>query len=252
MNRYENLQLGAVRVTPTYELVLDQIRRVIFLGRFLPGDKLPAERELAVLFGVSRTSVREAIRVLEGQGLVEVKRGATGGIMVRNSDLIAANEIREYSDELRQTLDNVFDFRVANECAACALTAVRRTDEQLERLTALFNTMASLCATEEARAVTSNALQFIACDSEFHMTIAAASGNPYLVRAIEEARTAMYLPIGKIFVKLDADVNDHHDAIIDAITRRDAKAAYETMQVHIEHTRTNNHAYLAAQTSRKA
>src|SRR5215469_11104221 len=71
-----------VEHVPVYGLVVDQLRRAIHNGSFVPGDKFPPERELSKQLGVSRASVREAIRVLEGEGYVETKRGASGGIMV--------------------------------------------------------------------------------------------------------------------------------------------------------------------------
>jgi GntR family transcriptional repressor for pyruvate dehydrogenase complex len=59
-----------------YELVVEQLRRAIHIGTYLPGDKLPPERELAQRLEVSRASVREAVRMLEGEGYVETRRGA--------------------------------------------------------------------------------------------------------------------------------------------------------------------------------
>src|SRR5213592_4815792 len=82
--------LDVVRRPASYELVLEQIRRAIQLGRFEGGTRLPSERELAQQFGVSRTTVREAIRVLQGEGLVDVKRGRNGGAVV-----ISPRESRE-------------------------------------------------------------------------------------------------------------------------------------------------------------
>src|SRR5262249_30091725 len=67
---------------PVYGLVVDKLRRAIHNGSFVPGDKFPPERELSKQLGVSRASVREAIRVLEGEGYVETRRGASGGIIV--------------------------------------------------------------------------------------------------------------------------------------------------------------------------
>ncbi len=77
-----SVRLDPVATVPAYELVLEQLRRSINLGHFGPGDKLPPERDLARQLGVSRTTVREAVRVLEGEALVEVRRGSTGGITV--------------------------------------------------------------------------------------------------------------------------------------------------------------------------
>src|SRR3954466_4513470 len=78
---------GPAAAVPAHELVLAQLRRSIHLGHFGAGDRLPPERELAKLLGVSRTTVREAVRVLEGEGLVEIKRGSSGGISVRPQSL---------------------------------------------------------------------------------------------------------------------------------------------------------------------
>src|SRR5258707_7702359 len=72
-----------VEHVPVYGLVVDQLRRAIHSGAFVPGDKVPPERELSKQVGVSRASVREAIRVLEGEGYVETRRGARGGRIVR-------------------------------------------------------------------------------------------------------------------------------------------------------------------------
>ena len=74
-----------------YEVVTERIRRAIHIGSYLPGDKLPPERMLAQQLGVSRTTVREAIRVLEGEGYVVSRRGASGGILVLDQ---AENEER--------------------------------------------------------------------------------------------------------------------------------------------------------------
>src|SRR6266705_816857 len=71
-----------VEHVPVYGLVVDQLRRAIHNGSFVPGDKFPPERELSKQLGVSRASVREAIRVLEGEGYVETRRGASGGMIV--------------------------------------------------------------------------------------------------------------------------------------------------------------------------
>src|SRR5258708_40305777 len=74
--------IEGVEHVPVYGLVVDQLRRAIHSGSFVPGDKFPPERELSKQLGVSRASVREAIRVLEGEGYVETRRGASGDVIV--------------------------------------------------------------------------------------------------------------------------------------------------------------------------
>src|SRR5262245_65697347 len=93
---------------PVYGLVVDKLRRAIHNGSFVPGDKFPPERELSKQLGVSRASVREAIRVLEGEGYVETRRGASGGIIVldraQTEDRLA-EVIRARLPEIERAID---------------------------------------------------------------------------------------------------------------------------------------------------
>src|SRR5258708_2050753 len=131
-----------VEHVPVYGLVVDQLRRAIHSGSFVPGDKFPPERGLSQQLGGSRARVREGIRVLEGEGYVETRRGASGGIIVldraRTEDRLA-EVIRARLPEIEQAID----FRLAVECSAARLAAVRRTDADLASLRAAFATMAA-------------------------------------------------------------------------------------------------------------
>src|SRR6266704_997480 len=113
-----------VEHVPVYGLVVDQLRRAIHNGSFVPGDRFPPERELSRQLGVSRASVREAIRVLEGEGYVETRRGASGGMVVldraQTEDRLA-EIIRQQLPEIEQ----VIDFRLAVEGGAARPAAVR-------------------------------------------------------------------------------------------------------------------------------
>lgn len=233
--------IGSVRAAATYELVVEQIRRAIFLGRFLPGDRLPAERDLASQMAVSRTTIREAIRVLDAEGLVTVKRGAAGGLVVLEQGRLSRAEIESYMAGQREWIDHVLDYRIANECAAAALAARRRTEGHLTRLAAAVEEMTAICATPQTRAVTANVGRFFAVDAAFHLTIGEASMNPFLARAVEDTRAAMYLPIGKVFAEIEDVAHDHHQDILQAITEQDADAAAARMRVHIETTREGLH-----------
>src|SRR5579862_3253567 len=116
-----------------YELVVEQLRGAIHMGTYAPGEKLPTERELAQRLQVSRLSVREAVRVLEGEGYVETRRGATGGIVVLDRG-IEEQRIGPYIREMLPQIVEIFEFRSAVEPEAARLAALRRTDEQLARL----------------------------------------------------------------------------------------------------------------------
>lgn len=231
--------IGSIRATATYELVVEQLRKAIFLGRFLPGNKLPPERDLAKQMLVSRTTIREAIRVLEGEGLVAVKRGAAGGLVVLEQNRLKQAEIEVYMETQRSLLDSLFEYRLTNECAAAALAAVRRDKKHLTRLRKALVEMDALSATKESRANTANIARFFACDSEFHVVIAEASMNHYLLEAVEQSRAAMFLPVGKVFNRLEDRANDHHQAIYQAIESQNPELAAQRMKMHIEATRSS-------------
>ncbi|RUP09919.1 GntR family transcriptional regulator [Hyphomicrobium sp.] len=231
--------IGSIRAAATYELVVEQLRKAIFLGRFMPGDKLPPERDLAQQMLVSRTTIREAIRVLEGEGLLVVKRGAAGGLVVLGQNRLKPAEIEVYMETQRGLLDSLFEYRLANECAAASLAAKRREKKHLKLLKKALVEMDTLCASREARAHTANISRFFACDSEFHLAIAQASQNHYLLEAVEKSRAAMFLPVGKVFNRLEDRANDHHQGIYQAIEDQNADLAAQRMKMHIEATRAS-------------
>jgi DNA-binding FadR family transcriptional regulator len=235
--------INSVRAAATYELVVEEIRRAIYLGRFLPGDKLPSERDLANQMGVSRTTIREAIRKLEGERLISVRRGATGGIQVLTQTQMSKAQIEAYMETQRNVIDSVCEFRLANECAAASLAAERRTEQHLKRLAKALANMGALCMGEARERVSSIAL-FWAADSEFHLTIGQASMNELLLKAVEDGRAAMFLPVGRVFTRLADSANDHHEELFEAIKSRSPERAAASMRDHIEATRASLHAFL--------
>ncbi|WP_413875662.1 FadR/GntR family transcriptional regulator [Albidovulum sp.] len=238
--RADSLVLGAInsiRPVAAYELVVEQVKRAIFLGRFVPGDKLPPERDLAAQMLVSRTTIREAMRVLEGEGLIQVKRGATGGLVVKAQSGLRPHEVESYMEAQREMLDAIYEYRIANECMAARLAATRRSKDQLRRMASALKAMGQLCETPELRATMANIARFRALDSEFHLAVAEASGNRLIQQAVEDARTAMFLPIGKVFKRLEDSANEHHEEIFAAISDGDPDRAAEAMRSHIVTTR---------------
>lgn len=228
--------ISPIRAIATHELVADQLRSSIILSRFLPGQKLPPERDLAAQLGVSRTTVREAVRVVESEGLVETRRGATGGIFVR-SWFKHGPELHRLVSAHSDRLNMIFEFRIPNECAATRLAAERRTVRELNRLLAICDQMDELTATVESRWHMPNVAQFVAYDNAFHLTIARASRNPHLLAAVETARAEMFLPIGAVFDRLEDNANDFHREIVNAIRQQDGDAAEDAMRRHIVTTR---------------
>jgi GntR family transcriptional repressor for pyruvate dehydrogenase complex len=209
-----------------YEVVAERIRRAIHIGTYLPGDKLPPERMMAQQLGVSRATLREAIRVLEGEGYVISRRGARGGILVLDQ---AENEerIRPLLAERLPEIEEIFDYRTAVEGAAARLAADRRTDEDLAILQRAYDVIA---ADRETR-------RFRAADNAFHLAVADAARNRLMRQAIEDARAEMWVPIDRLISRVFLTANRHHRQILDAIRARDPDAAQQAVVDHLETAR---------------
>ena len=217
-----------VEHVPVYGLVVDQLRRAIHSGSFVPGDKFPPERELSKQLGVSRASVREAIRVLEGEGYVETRRGASGGIIVLDRAQ-TEDRLGEIIRAKLPEIEQVIDFRLAVECSAARLAAMRRTDEDLATLRQAFTTMAESRETK----------RFRAADSAFHQGIARAARNDWMERSIIDARAFLWMTVDKVAENVFRTAQLHHGQILAAIEAGDPDAAERHVAAHIEVTRTD-------------
>src|SRR5918998_2706221 len=155
--RPEGDPLGAVnvhRVRKAYEQVADQLRELILSGTITPGQRLPNEAALSVQFGVSRATVREALRVLATQNLIRTTKGATGGSFVilptadHISDFLSSN-ISLLSQTETVTLDEFLELRELLEVPAAQLAARRNSTEIMERLEAAIPRQPRDLATQE-------------------------------------------------------------------------------------------------------
>lgn len=221
-----------VRPAASYELVLEQVRRAIQLGRFAPGVRLPPERELAHQLGVSRTTVREAMRVLQGEGLVEIRRGRAGGAVVIGQD-ISRPEIKRQLRRRLAELEAVIEYRLVVEPAAARLAAQRRKAADLAALGRLVEAMNELVGEPGGPSAPS---RFFALDSEYHDRIAESAGNRMLAKAVADARAQLFAPVGGIFLSLHPNANDLHDELLGAIEAGDGDATEENMHRHIRLT----------------
>ena len=207
-----------VRLLAAYEVVADRLRRSIALGEVVPGERLPAERTLAATLGVSRLTVRAALRVLQDEGALVTRRGPAGGAFVtaRSHGLDAAHVVE------------VFEYRLAVETRAAQLAAGRRTTEDLARLE------------ECGRALreSADAGAFRRADSAFHLAIADASGNGMLRASIEDARAAAFDSFDAHPFRVLRDTTARgHDAIALAIEAGDDAGAARAMAEHLDRAR---------------
>ena len=236
-----------LNTSPAWQVVAESLRRKIALGLYRPGDLLPSERQLADGMGVSRITVREALRVLQGEQLIETRRSNVGGAQVRaprsRPDAEARAEVRRERARFLQ----IIDCRVANECLAARLAAGVRTESHLE---ALEETIAAMDAAsrgledrqdtveDEETARQAAVGEFRRHDSIFHLTIAAAPANAYLYRTVEWLRSEFFTPLELILrIRNMQDSAVEHGAILEAIRERDAERAEAAMRRHLESTR---------------
>ncbi|MBV8804690.1 MAG: FadR family transcriptional regulator [Sinobacteraceae bacterium] len=220
---------GAVAGGRLYKRVADELRAAILAGRYSPGGRLPAERELGDMFNVSRPTVREAVIALELQGLVEVRVGA--GVFVLEPS--AAERVRGGGPELTIGPFELMEARKIIESETAALAATLIDDEQLERLDRIIDHME-----EENR----RDIQGESADRQFHVAIAECTGNSALVSVIDdlwEIRETSPMVINlmeKARSKGVKPIVDEHRGIVAALRKRDPVAARTAMQDHITHT----------------
>jgi GntR family transcriptional regulator, transcriptional repressor for pyruvate dehydrogenase complex len=227
----DGFEVEPARPRPAYQVVVDHLKRAIQLGRYLPGDQLPGERELAQQLKVSRTTLREASRTLEGEGLIETRRGRYGGMVVLEPKM-SAGARRALLQAKRKEIETVFEFRLTIESATAALAAQRRTSADLKKLASLVDRMVELVEANR-REPGVPPYRWAAADTKFHMAIAEIARNELLEQAVANARAAMFEPLGVIFTTITPDVNDLHEEIFVAIREKDADAAREAMARHI-------------------
>lgn len=227
--------MAPINPVAAHELAIEQIKRCIQLGLFLPGEKLPPERMLAERLSVSRSTIREAVRVLQEAGYLSVRRGAAGGLIVHDAHVEDPEELRQWIRTQRSHLNELLDYRMVIEGAAAEFAARRRTDEDLARMD---EALARMDRTKQGSARQAEAAaEFNAADTVFHLEIASAARNGLLLKAVEDIRREMYLPFGGFFVRARTDADVYHRNIYDAIFDRDDARAGEMMRLHINSTK---------------
>jgi GntR family transcriptional repressor for pyruvate dehydrogenase complex len=215
-----------------FEQAADQIKDMIMGGELLPGDKLPSEIDLSRELDISRSSIREAFRALESQGVIEVRTGSGAYVTQQPFSFSSMREAVTWLSRRRDSLLPILQVRKALEVLAVGLAA-RHVDTEIQiELARLINEQAHL--TEAASDVGIQRLAEL--DVQFHQTIAAASGNPLaheliatLVTSFAQSNKAI-IYAGKGAGRTLAD----HRAIVAAIGRGDGPAAEQAMSAHLE------------------
>ncbi|MER6469236.1 FadR/GntR family transcriptional regulator [Streptomyces collinus] len=228
--------LRPVRAGNGFEEALEQILQVVRLGLVPAGERLPAERELADRLGVSRVTLREVLKVLQEQGLVEARRGRYGGTFVLpRVDAGGEDELRRRIAEV--DIEDVLRFREVLEVGAAGLCAAHGlTAERGARL------RAALERTREAPLADYRRL-----DTLLHLTLAELCGSPSLAAQYAAVRAAVndLLDCIPLLVRNLEHSQRQHTALVEAVLAGDADGARETMREHCAGTAALLRGFLA-------
>ncbi|MGI5424692.1 FadR/GntR family transcriptional regulator [Streptomyces sp. CA-179760] len=215
--------LRPVRAGNGFEEALEQILQVVRLGLVAGGERLPAERELAERLGISRVTLREVLKVLQDQGLVESRRGRYGGTFVLpRTDAGGEDELRRRITEV--DIEDVLRFREVLEVGAAGLCAAHGLDvKQAERL------RTALARTHDAPLSGYRRL-----DTLLHLTIAELSGSPTLTAQYAGVRASVndLLDCIPLLVRNLEHSQRQHTALVEAVIEGDADQAREIMREH--------------------
>jgi DNA-binding FadR family transcriptional regulator len=233
-------EFDPVNQVRAHEYVAEQIRRHIKLHLVGPGEALPSERELVRQFGVGRPTIQMALRLLEAEHLIEVRRGRNGGtfILAPIEDQDARYELIARIRRRQPEIEELLDFREVIEPAIAGVAANKRRQVDLKKMRAALRELDAA----------SNEAGYMRYDTELHLALAAATYNRFLTSSAEEVRRGLndvisLLPESDVW---QGRIGDEHHRLVDAIEQRDGAAATEVMRVHVAHTRQGVLAVLAA------
>lgn len=209
------------------EQVIAYVRGLIDQGQLTPGDRLPAERDLAVQIGVSRPTVRAGLRALAAMGVVQSRHGS--GTYIPDGPPVLGSEPLSFLAALHGfTRDEMYEARRILEVGAAGLAAERAL---AEHLATIAEEVSNLFATMETPSV------FLVHDIRFHRAVAQASGNPIVASLVEMVSALYYEQRRETAERASGrdlrDAAEAHRQIYQAIRARDVEKARSTMNLHL-------------------
>ena len=217
--------------TDSTERVIAFVRELIARGELRPGDRLPAERDLAIRLGVSRPTIRAGLRALAAMGVVQSRHGS--GTYIPDGPPVLGSEPLRFLAALHGiTRGEMYEARRVLEVSAAGLAAERAG---AEHVAAIAEEVASLFASID------DPVEFLVHDIRFHRAVAAASGNP-IVAALMEMVAALYYEqrretAGRATDRNLRDAADLHRSIYQAIRKHEVDQAKTLMDRHLLHSR---------------
>ncbi len=223
------MELTAVRTQRTFEAISEQIRAQVRAGALRVGDRLPNERELARSLAVSRHAVREALRSLESMGLVELRKGATGGAFIAAGDrpLAMANAMRGLYYSGGISLGQLTQARLWIE-AVVVREATLRADDRA------FREMEVNVDLAERETLAGNLVVKTGLNIEFHNLLGAATGNPVMAMLMGALMDILREFVGEVGSVMGIDVIQSRRRLLRHMKARDADRAVAEMERHLK------------------
>lgn len=211
------------------ERAADQVISMIVDGTFKPGDKLPGEYDLAQRLNVGRSTVREAIKSLVSQNILEVRRG--NGTFVKEHTGVADDPLgfRFAPDKLKLGLD-LCEIRLMIEPDIAAIAAQKATEQEMDQMQEACDQVKSMIRRGE---------NHMKCDVEFHTMLARCTRNSVIYTLIPIINQAIPYFINITKRELVEQTIETHQQVLDAVRARDGHAAAEAMRRHLEYNRRN-------------
>ena len=215
-----------------YQHVVDQIQRAILDGRLKTGDMLPPEMKLKDMFETSRGTIREALRVLEQKGLIDIKIGVGGGAVVKS---VGTDKIVESLDLLIQTqkvtYDHLAEFREGVEGLVAALAAERAKKADIERVKKIVD-----CAGDVLEAEDLDSATFVRLDTELHIALAEIAGNPIYLANLRMVHERILNAYEQFSLRRKSVLEENYQdlcRIVEAIENGESDQARSLAQNHV-------------------
>lgn len=231
MERRAKLKLTPIKKSnKVYQQIIKQIQDSIKLGSVAPGDKLPSERVLAEMLSVSRTSVKEAVTVLEASGIITIKPGV-GMFLNDDSQKRLQYKFSQILNEHEPSFYDLIELRQAMEGDAAYYAASRITERQKEKLAAVYKKLEAAQRRKEVG---------IKEDYDFHYTIVESAENPVMLEVINLVADKMMTILEKSRAfsiqedELNEQVLKEHENIYQAVIHQEPEVAREAMWQHHE------------------
>ena len=213
------------------EAIVDQIRGLIRSERLRPGDRLPSERDLGERMGVSRVTIREAMRVLEAGGLVEIRVGARGGAFVTSpSSSKISSGLADLISLSPLTAGEVTEARKIVELGIIPLVVERATEHDIADLREMI---------ARHQIALKNGEYGMRMSADFHIRIAACTHNAAIETLVHSFHGPLLMSLREAQVAAPLmghrGTNEHRD-FVEAVARKDLAAAEEIMRVHLQRT----------------